>query len=218
MQLAAPQFLRLPFTTFSTLSAVAGAGAAASIATSDAAAALVSSTAPAAVPLSLGGGSELAVTSSEVVAGTSLAQGAADYVTSLSFDQLGILGTGCIAGFASGLLGIGGGTIVTPLLAVFSGMPQTAVLGTSLAAMVVPSLVGLAQHHRLGNVDWVMAAGLAAGTMMGGYLGSNLAVQAPPGVLEGAFAVGMLLLGHKTLASARAAAAAAQVAKAAAGK
>lgn len=32
-------------------------------------------------------------------------------------------------------------------------------LGTSLCAMVVPSVVGLVQHSRLGNVDWKMAAG-----------------------------------------------------------
>mmetsp|Transcript_19624 Transcript_19624/g.42590 ORF Transcript_19624/g.42590 Transcript_19624/m.42590 type:complete len:337 (+) Transcript_19624:247-1257(+) len=108
--------------------------------------------------------------------------------------------TGVLAGFASGLLGIGGGTIVTPALAVFTGMPQTQVLGTSLMSMVLPSLVGLAQHARLGNVDWLMAAGLGTGTLVGSLLGSNVALQAPPYVLEMAFGVGMAFLGHKTLA------------------
>jgi uncharacterized membrane protein YfcA len=126
-----------------------------------------------------------------------------------------LLATGCLAGVASGLLGIGGGTIVTPLLAVATGMPQVSVLGTSLCAMVPPALVGLAQHHRLGNVDWVQAAALAAGTCAGSFLGSNLAISAPPGVLEGAFSLGMLFLGRKTLQAAEAAARAA-AAKAAA--
>jgi uncharacterized membrane protein YfcA len=89
----------------------------------------------------------------------------------------------------------------------FTGMPQTQVLGTSLAAMVVPSLAGLTQHWRLGNVDWRMAAALALGTSAGSYAGSNCAIQAPPGVLETAFAVGMVFLGRKTLTSAAAAAA-----------
>jgi uncharacterized membrane protein YfcA len=68
--------------------------------------------------------------------------------------------------------------------------------------MVLPSLIGLAQHTRLGNVDWRMAAALAAGTTVGSYVGSNAAIAAPPGVLEGLFAAGMLLLGRRTLAAA----------------
>ena len=56
---------------------------------------------------------------------------------------------------------------------------------------------------RLGNVDWRMAAGLAAGTAVGSIAGSNLAVQAPPGYLEAAFCIGMLFLGRKTLQTAR---------------
>lgn len=107
--------------------------------------------------------------------------------------------TGAVAGFASGLLGIGGGTIVTPALAVATGMPQVMVLGTSLAAMIVPSLVGLTQHAMLGNVDWRMAAGMALGTLVGGSLGGKLAVAAPDGALEWCFCAGMLLLGFKTL-------------------
>jgi uncharacterized membrane protein YfcA len=48
-----------------------------------------------------------------------------------------------------------------------------------------------------------MAAALAAGTAIGSTGGANLAVQAPAGVLEAAFCVGMLFLGRKTLATAR---------------
>ncbi|GAB4821436.1 hypothetical protein N2152v2_008482 [Parachlorella kessleri] len=111
--------------------------------------------------------------------------------------------TGAVAGFASGLLGIGGGTIVTPLLALTMTFGQATVLGTSLFSMLLPSLSALAQHHRMGNVDWRMAGGLALGTALGGTVGSKAAVQAPPGVLEAAFTLGMLFLGRKTLQSAR---------------
>lgn len=119
-----------------------------------------------------------------------------------STQDAALVATGGLAGLASGLLGIGGGTVVTPMLALVTGAPQQVVLGTSLAAMVVPSLVGLAQHQKLGNVDWRMAAALAVGTTVGSYLGSNLAIQAPAGVLEGLFAAGMLLLGRRTLVTA----------------
>lgn len=92
--------------------------------------------------------------------------------------------------------------MVTPMLALATGAPQQVVLGTSLVAMVVPSLVGLAQHQKLGNVDWRMAAALAVGTTVGSYVGSNIAIQAPAGVLEGLFAAGMVLLGRRTLVAA----------------
>lgn len=68
--------------------------------------------------------------------------------------------------------------------------------------MILPSLIGLAQHQRLGNVDWRMAGALALGTSVGSYVGSNFAVQAPGGVLEALFAAGMLLLGRRTLVAA----------------
>lgn len=116
------------------------------------------------------------------------------------------LGIGSLAGVASGLLGIGGGTIVTPFLALsLLSASQATILGTSLCSMIAPSTLALLQHARLGNVDVKMAAGLAAGTALGSVLGSSLAIQAPPGVLEGLFSVGMLFLGRKTLQSAAAA-------------
>ena len=110
---------------------------------------------------------------------------------------------GVVAGLASGLLGIGGGTVVTPLLALVSPLPQASVLGTSLLAMLPPSAMALAQHHRLGNVDPRMGLTLAAGTAVGGALGSGLAVDAPRGALEAAFFVGMLFLSKRTFATLR---------------
>lgn len=46
---------------------------------------------------------------------------------------------------------------MTPLMALTTGLAHQTVLGTSLAAMVVPSLVAMGQHARLGNIDWLMA-------------------------------------------------------------
>ena len=117
-----------------------------------------------------------------------------------------LVAVGMTAGLASGLLGIGGGTIVTPLLALLSPLPQAAVLGTSLLAMLPPSAVALAQHHRLGNVDPRMGLTLAMGTAVGGMIGSGLAVEAPRGALEAVFFFGMLFLSKKTFATIRKAA------------
>jgi len=90
---------------------------------------------------------------------------------------------------------------VTPMLALCTSMPQSSIVATSLFAMIPPSVVGLLQHHRLGNVDWRMAGALAVGTAVGSSLGSNMALRAPDGVLESLFCVGMLFLGWRTLAS-----------------
>ena len=125
-------------------------------------------------------------------------------IAALGKDTIIILAsTGAVAGLASGLLGIGGGTIVTPIIALCLPYSQAMVLGTSLLSMVPPSTAALAQHARMGNVDWKMAAGLALGTALGGTVGSSVAIQAPSGVLEACFGVGMLFLGRKTLQTAK---------------
>lgn len=105
---------------------------------------------------------------------------------------------GACAGFASGLLGIGGGTIVTPLLALTTPLTQATVLGTSLLAMLPPSAAALVSHARMGNVDGKIGAALALGCALGGFVGSGLAVDAPEGALETAFFLGMLFLSHRT--------------------
>ena len=124
-----------------------------------------------------------------------------------SFDAVGaapkLAAIGLTAGLASGLLGIGGGTIVTPLLALVSPLPQAAVLGTSLLAMLPPSAVALAQHRALGNVDPRIGLALAAGTAVGGAVGSGMEVDAPRGALEAVFFVGMLFLSKRTFATIR---------------
>jgi uncharacterized membrane protein YfcA len=122
-------------------------------------------------------------------------------VRSLDFSDTGLALTGAVAGFASGLLGIGGGTIVTPALALFTSIEQSVVVGTSLVAMVLPSLVALWQHSKLGNVEWRMAGLLALGTCVGSLAASSVAVRAPEMVMEFLFSGGMLLLGLQTLRS-----------------
>ena len=107
--------------------------------------------------------------------------------------------TGLAAGFASGAFGVGGGTVVTPLLALTTDMPQVSVVGTSLTAMFVPSLVALASHARLGNVRLGLGLPLAAATLCGAAIGSRLGLAAPPGYLEATFGGGMLYLGFMTL-------------------
>jgi len=86
------------------------------------------------------------------------------------------LGIGALAGFAAGLLGIGGGVVMVPLLVlVFTaqGMPAEHVLhlalGTALAAMVFTSLSSMRAHHAHGAVDWKIARAMSPGMLVGSF-------------------------------------------------
>eukprot|EP00802_Teleaulax_amphioxeia_P007345 Tamp_07351.p1 GENE.Tamp_07351~~Tamp_07351.p1 ORF type:complete len:414 (+),score=52.93 Tamp_07351:56-1243(+) len=113
-----------------------------------------------------------------------------------------LLVTGGSAGFLSGLLGIGGGIIVTPLLSLFSGMPQHHVVGTSMVAMIAPSAVSLYTHHTLGNVHWPVGRMLFLGSAAGAALGVSIAQGVDDGSMKRIFGVAMFALGLKTLKSA----------------
>ena len=67
---------------------------------------------------------------------------------------------GGLTGFLSGLLGIGGGFILVPLLLLI-GLPMHTVVGTSLAAIACVGLAGVSQHARQGSIDFLMADTLA---------------------------------------------------------
>ena len=92
---------------------------------------------------------------------------------------------------------------MTPLLAITTSLDHSVILGTSMTGMIAPSIVGMAQHYRMGNVDPRLLVGLVIGTGLGGFLGSKIVVSPdlPSGSLETLFCLGMLFLGKKTLAS-----------------
>ncbi len=96
-------------------------------------------------------------------------------------EWLAYLGIGALVGFAAGLLGIGGGIVMVPLLVfVFAatGMATDHVLhvalGTALAAMVFTSLSSMRAHHAHGAVDWKIARAMSPG-MLAGSFGAALA-------------------------------------------
>lgn len=98
---------------------------------------------------------------------------------------------GAFAGYASGLLGIGGGTVLVPLLVFVAGLDQHLAQGTSLLAMVFPSVVGGVVHNRMGQVNWQVLPYLLIGSFLGAYLGGFLALIAPADLLRWIFALVM---------------------------
>lgn len=71
---------------------------------------------------------------------------------------------GLVVGFVVGMTGIGGGSLMTPILLAFGINPATAV-GTDLLYAAITKSGGIAVHHRAGNVDWRITRWLAAGSV-----------------------------------------------------
>ncbi len=86
-----------------------------------------------------------------------------------------LLLTGVFTGFLSGMMGVGGGTIMVPALVLLAGFEQHPAQGTSLLAMVPAGTVGAYEHWKLGNVRTNLLAGLIPGILIGTYLGGTLA-------------------------------------------
>jgi uncharacterized protein len=82
---------------------------------------------------------------------------------------------GCVTGFVSGMMGVGGGAAMVPLLVILGNMGQHLAQGTSLLAMVPASMSGAITHYRLGNVRINIVWGLTIGAIIGGYLGATAA-------------------------------------------
>jgi uncharacterized membrane protein YfcA len=108
---------------------------------------------------------------------------------------------GCFAGVIAGLLGIGGGLIIVPILAGlyqwqgFSpGHIMQLAVGTSLATIAFTSLSSSWAHHRRGAVNWTLMAQLSLGIVAGGWLGGVLAVWLGGLALAGLFGVFELLV------------------------
>ena len=87
-----------------------------------------------------------------------------------------IASIGFAAGFISGLLGIGGGLIIVPLLAGVLGMPLKRALGTSLLAIVVLVIPGTVVHTALGHIDWAVFVVVTVGAVPGARVGARFAL------------------------------------------
>jgi uncharacterized membrane protein YfcA len=83
-------------------------------------------------------------------------------VAGISINLFVLVGAGAAVGFLSGLLGVGGGFLLTPLL-IMIGIPPTVAAASDSAQIVAASSSGVAAHFRLGNVDYKMGIILLMG-------------------------------------------------------
>ncbi len=91
-------------------------------------------------------------------------------IAEMSVDAVVIVGLGALVGFTSGLFGVGGGFLLTPLL-IFLGIPPSVAVGSGTNQIIASSVSGVIAHFRRGNVDVRMGGVLLAGGMIGSGLG-----------------------------------------------
>lgn len=112
-----------------------------------------------------------------------------------------ILLTGILAGFVSGMMGIGGGTIMIPPMVILLGMSQQLSQGTSLLAVIPIGMMGAFTHYRLGNVALRLAPGLIIGTIIGTYFGGMAANILPELYLRVVFSTILAWIGARYVKS-----------------
>ncbi|MFM6973803.1 MAG: sulfite exporter TauE/SafE family protein [Agromyces sp.] len=106
---------------------------------------------------------------------------------------IGLVLVGLGAGFLSGLFGIGGGIIIVPLL-VMLGYDIKKASAVSLGAVLIISMVGVISYAGFGEVDWLLAALLALGSVFGAQIGSRILGKLPARAIQLFFAAFLLLV------------------------
>ena len=91
-------------------------------------------------------------------------------IAEISINIFLILGLGGAVGMLSGIFGVGGGFLMTPLL-IFLGVPSAVAVGTEANQIVAASVSGVLAHWRRGNVDIKMGTILLAGGLVGSTIG-----------------------------------------------
>ncbi|MGA2324967.1 MAG: sulfite exporter TauE/SafE family protein [Bryobacteraceae bacterium] len=94
-------------------------------------------------------------------------------VAGISINMFLLIGAGALIGFLSGLLGVGGGFLLTPILMMI-GVPPTIAAASDNNAIVATSSSGVAAHFRIGNVDIKMGTVLLLGGLVGAAIGVEI--------------------------------------------
>ncbi|MDT0552220.1 sulfite exporter TauE/SafE family protein [Urechidicola vernalis] len=107
---------------------------------------------------------------------------------------------GLCAGILSGLVGVGGGVIMVPLFVLLLGLTQHNAQGMSLAVMLPPvTFLAVYNYHKAGEVNWKLALIASAVFIVGGFLGSKLALKIDQLLLKKIFGVFMLIIAIKLI-------------------
>ena len=111
-----------------------------------------------------------------------------------------LLGVGLLAGYLSGMVGIGGGIVIVPVLVYFLHYTQQLAQGTTLFMFMFPiGILGVMQYYKSGNVDWRTAMIIALPFVLGSFLGSKTALNIDQSLLKKIFGAIIVILGLKMI-------------------
>ncbi|MGA7799657.1 MAG: sulfite exporter TauE/SafE family protein [Gammaproteobacteria bacterium] len=121
-----------------------------------------------------------------------------------------LLACGVVAGVLAGLLGVGGGIVIVPMLyhvfTVYGIAPNIAMplsVGTSLSTIVLTSWVSARKHHQRGTVGWSLVRHWVPAVLVGVLVGTVFAHDIPGLVLKSMFGVLLIVVSVHMLATAR---------------
>ena len=117
-----------------------------------------------------------------------------------------LLFTGMVAGFAAGMLGVGGGIVIVPMLAylleaygLHQSTPMHVAVGSSLAIIVSTSLLSAKAHFKMGNVDFTVIKQLGPFVFIGAFGGAIIANSLDNAALRVIFGMFALMIGMSFL-------------------
>jgi uncharacterized membrane protein YfcA len=111
-----------------------------------------------------------------------------------------LLAIGLAAGILSGMVGVGGGLIVVPALVFFMGFTQHQAQGTSLGLLLLPvGILAVINYYNKGNIDIKVVLIMSLAFVLGGWVGSKIALSVNQETLKKIFAVFLFYVAFRFL-------------------
>lgn len=109
------------------------------------------------------------------------------------------LAMGLVGGILSGLLGIGGGVVMVPMMVFILGLAQHTAQGISMLVIIPTALVAIWHFHKDKLVDYRMAGWLALGAVSGALISANFVQYIPAADLKRLFGVFIIYTGYRMI-------------------
>ncbi len=108
---------------------------------------------------------------------------------------LPLVGIGVVSGLFAAMFGIGGGIVIVPLLMLVAKMPPRMAAATSLATLILTSLIGVVRYAGTDHVDWLGAALIGIPAVVGVLIGIRIQRRLPADWLVLGFGMFVIAIG-----------------------